>query len=1060
MSIPKLKVYRLDQSYTTSTDDDIQSIENDELLPVVPKDLNVFNAEELVGVTGHREARLVYRPGTEYFQYLPMYTEADKSKSNYKTESFKCNRMVTGQSNYNMYIRSVLKIPDTNLESLTSDKFIGYAFPDDYSQVKINLSNLSSTFAIYKCDSKSDTSWTGKKLVATAADNSVSYGWEDTSTAYENIIPSGYSISEDVTSDTVELNKYYLVVLDSTKTVYYIKEVDFWKKAPQTTFRVISTTSKNGYTDTGDIADMPINATSFHQDDYYYVEIGDTIYKQTSLWGDGTSGYDETSFYAFGTEYVGGIVFCYQKYNELSSAHSSSDVSIEPERASALTYGVSFGNVYNGNKSGRFIKASGSSASSNSMYEGNYSYKRAILPLRFLVGKSSDSSDTTYAADAEIITTTDSSYCEFTAHRNWYIDGDFKPIVMELRTDTDGSKYFVPMVEETQINTISPSFEDDGTGKKNIVKYKVTFMADYYRKGVATGYAFPKEVFLFYNEVDDRLANLFDFDYEYGVATSSNGLAFKESNKGLVYRSNDNDLTKIYKKREILAVDENYGYDSTRDLLLVIDNVGVGSVTIPKNLVQYFDRTKEGTADFTKNNPKIYFNGVKVYDGADLTDSGYTTTFTAPTAENNGSITIVPSEGHEVPKDLMIVYYEEHDVGFSQTDNQNPWCYGYRVVCYEKTKIADLFVSSHPNWVNGHLNNNVDVFIGNTKYSGTDTSTYTTDGIYPCYQEDGYNIYYTEGAVKLTEAVEQLDYTDIRNFAGQISSKIAITNATTDADLKIYYNKVIANYAYYDGLFNVLRGRLSCYSVQNGGVWYAMLEDDFYEDSQGKRIVIHTDDYIRMLFECGTVELPEILNSDRNKREVCTPLTEFDADAKSYEKINTQSDRMTIINFTPSENSDSDLILLLNRNYSGVTATVAKSEFNDTDWVRIHINWQAKVKYALKTGKVNEYEIVDDDKTEAKPCMVIGMEKSGETDDDYFKRKVDWTPMPEQANIFADVTDISEVQAAAPIYKYENDTWAYDVYFELFSVRKVINSDTKSESVTSVEFAVYRVDKE
>ena len=51
MATPKIKVYRLDRGYSSNTDNDIQQIVNDELLPIVDKNLIPSDAYILYGVT-------------------------------------------------------------------------------------------------------------------------------------------------------------------------------------------------------------------------------------------------------------------------------------------------------------------------------------------------------------------------------------------------------------------------------------------------------------------------------------------------------------------------------------------------------------------------------------------------------------------------------------------------------------------------------------------------------------------------------------------------------------------------------------------------------------------------------------------------------------------------------------------------------------------------------------------------------------------------------------------------------------------------------------------------
>jgi hypothetical protein len=78
-----------------------------------------------------------------------------------------------------------------------------------------------------------------------------------------------------------------------------------------------------------------------------------------------------------------------------------------------------------------------------------------------------------------------------------------------------------------------------------------------------------------------------------------------------------------------------------------------------------------------------------------------------------------------------------------------------------------------------------------------------------------------------------------------------------DANLKLYYNKVKYNVAYYDGIYAVVRSKLSNYSIQNGGVHYALLEDDDFVSSVDKKWVLKDDNYIRLMYESGLNELPE-----------------------------------------------------------------------------------------------------------------------------------------------------------------------------------------------------------
>jgi hypothetical protein len=113
----------------------------------------------------------------------------------------------------------------------------------------------------------------------------------------------------------------------------------------------------------------------------------------------------------------------------------------------------------------------------------------------------------------------------------------------------------------------------------------------------------------------------------------------------------------------------------------------------------------------------------------------------------------------------MLVFYEALPIHTKGTKvetnndglNKNHYILGYRVPCYEKVKSSKLFVSSFPNWVKGHLNNDLDIFVGNQQYSGVTLDETNLDAIYPSYQEDGWYAMYPEGAVQFAENITDYD---------------------------------------------------------------------------------------------------------------------------------------------------------------------------------------------------------------------------------------------------------------------------------------------------------------
>jgi hypothetical protein len=112
MAIPKIKIYRLDNNYSQLEDNDIQSISNDELLPVVPKELNPLNAEEMVGVKERRDSRMVVESEWKLIK-LPI------NETFLQSEGVQCDNWVLGKGNFKVFVKKQLK--DSSSESPASE---------------------------------------------------------------------------------------------------------------------------------------------------------------------------------------------------------------------------------------------------------------------------------------------------------------------------------------------------------------------------------------------------------------------------------------------------------------------------------------------------------------------------------------------------------------------------------------------------------------------------------------------------------------------------------------------------------------------------------------------------------------------------------------------------------------------------------------------------------------------------------------------------------------------------------------------------------------------------
>ena len=1030
---PKLKVYRLDSNYSVSNDDDIQYFENDELLPVSVKNLNPWNTEVMVGVESKSDARLTQESDENYYVDLNMAEEGG-IVSTYKTESCYCDDWVVGQENLYIYVK----------------------------KTKSGQTSSSSS-----------------------------------------------SESENVNRE----NMY---------------ESEGWYRIPSNWFRYSITKEKVFYDENGITSNIN-QATGFTYAKRIYIELGNQLFfgtKSDAWWND--EGY--SNFDAVEQVRIGYKVFHELGESGLNNFYKGNLITTPPKIR------VPFDNIYNGNKSGR-IKVENDYDSADvysddkSILEGNYFYRRSIYPLRFkiatsnlteeqienlpenqystddLIDESVEGYDpnasskyiSNYVRDAILTKHGSSCSCTFNGTLNWIIDGDAKPILMERRRsfNKDGSftnnYIFVQIDEGTQINDLKPELSTSG------VKYKISFVANFYQTATSK-FAFPNEVFLIFNENDDRIEGEFDFNYDYAkklsYADEEETISLGLNTGHVIVSENAKtfNISSFYKKSDLIAVKRNYGYVEGKFLLLDEVENSDGwidlKVIVPKHLVLNNKTNEISLFNRTENGGGIYYKANKIWDGTNLT-SDYEINWSYDNAQEQYTIVIHPTSNDiSVPEDIMIVYYEIHDIGFQKIqtfdfnetssseessnsseiieessnssesessnieyesslsssiydgatviDERNPWCFGYRIVCYQKVKNSNLFVSSFPNWVKDHLNNNVDVFVGNTLYSGTDTTNYASDGIYPNYQKSGFAVNYTEGSVHFTDAIDQLDYNDIRNFASQINSNITIENNTTDNDLKIYYQRVRANYAYYNGLYNVQRARLSCYTIQDGGFWYALLEDDYFKDSIGKRIVIRKDNYIRMLFESGTETLPKVQKSNPNQKEILTLFEEFKAKPRECVKVNTSNNRVTCINYTPDSTAYHGIVIL-NKSYTGKTTIETNlNNLNDNDDIRIHIT-------------------VDKDN-----IFNVGLVSAdNEITNNEFIQEVDWVPLPDTEDIYEGITLEDVYNNKIQRWTYTNETWFYDVIFEIFSYRyKTTVTNGKRNALNSVEFLVYKIDKE
>lgn len=1044
--IPKIKAYRLSQSFDPSNDNDIQYKSGDELVPIVKKNISLKDgaAEEMVGVKSRGDARLVV--GSASWNELTLWI--DKSKpSLIQTVEVPCDGWTLGKGNFEVLAMWSPKVPGTG-------DVVGWRVVDrmmwDVSVRDVKL--YRRTFTVSSATTFKDVWYNG-----------VLYSGEDTVTIAPGQGESSITACLDSESPLFQYCAGDTFV-EGSKVTAYAQEAHQISLA---TFRLgdmLLNSSEffnkaNGYSDFNPIIDFEATAAQEQQSQYLnririhyrkYAEYGEDPSVQIN---DESAG-DDTS-YMFG------------------SASDGLDIS----DLSTSRWRVPFGGVYNGNKSGRHVV---DPSEGMSFYEGNYMYRRRIFPLRCLVASTSAGYDALIGSNGS---------CEFTASENWYADGLLKPVVMErLLVDAGrrGERYvFKPLLEGKQITKVYVhNSNGDGTYYPS---YKITFSSSYYRLANGT-MTYPTKLYFFYNETSDSLGDIFDFRYDYGDATQFAMDGYGYENDGTVYTENTNasvlfgvDSTSgdtdpsvpvssykshAYRKKEFLAVAEGYGYDSS-----------MGDVLLSASGTDLAFTLSSGA--YVGLGLRVYVNGLLVaWEEADGTMDGVAG---YSLSKNGTTYTLSVGTGGALPNDLMVSCYEKMDVyPYPDESVRTRNIIGYRIPCYEKSKKANLFVSSYPNWLKGHLNNDLDVFFGYRLYSGMESENQTTDmSMLPNYVKAGsWHALYTEGAVQFTEEMEEYDYFDVFNFgtqtgavsvdyssffingympSGQQSSdrKTIYPNyQNIDSALKLYYNKVMYNVAHYDAVYSVARARLSNISVQGDRSTYALLEDEGFEEGVGRRWTTRTDDSLRMRFNAGQTELPDILEAGQDDKEV-VPVAVISAEAETLMRgsdrnilrVNTSDDRVTMLSYVSGGAENDRLVICLNKDTAehGIIPSV------DSGDIRIHV----------KVGMANDGEYV----------LMVGQDAGNTVTNvtlfDETVNPVTWHELPGMDDRILDgsMTDVQKTVAdggniAQYVYETPSD-WLYDVCFEPYSYRYNVPGGSeyqgnKAQPVASVEFLLYR----
>lgn len=1095
MSIPKLKVYRLDNNYSQASDNDIQSISNDQMLPIVQKNLNVFDMQEMVGVKQRSDSRMVVG-SQEPVEYEIPIDQTDKTA--YQTVPYCCQGWCLGKGNIDVFIKITNASSSSSQSSSSGEEYVKIDKKFwDYDIIKTKRYRVYLNKALNVTGAYLNNVWFQNKLQTVQTE--ISSG---------NYVQLRSSQLIDMTS----MNKI---------SIYTVDEIVF------------------------KFGDLLIRSNAYYNPSYsLYVPFHDELNIKVSV----------IPYYQL----------CQGSENIFGSSGTSNTYDISSNTYSR--YRNIFGNVYDGNKTGRKLAYKSSSSTlynteiptgslkekaAVSYYQGNYIYKRKTLPLRMIVAKrnvtdtSNQVYDNDYVFDSTAVVIDQNGTFQINADEDWYFDGLMKPIIMQkiiVGEQSESSKRKIFKQLSSDQYTMTLSYVND----KPV--YNVSFNSNYYLMQDGTTKKYPSCVFFVYNKTSDNVGNIFDFTYhditkDYNGYFSNDGRIYSnlvQSKK--IFNSDDTTSCNIFLRKQKLAVLNDYGYDSERDLLLNFDGL---TYTFNFNIPEYvsFD-----------NQMRIYVNGEKIwgyqFNGTvNLTSyivEEYQDFFEITLNSDSKQITIqlknVSENKFSTMKDLLFVYHEKHKITHVASNGTNPQFFGYRIPCYEKVKTTDLFVSSFPNWVKGHLNNDLDVFFGNTTYSGTQANGNNIDSIFPCYQKDGWYVMYPEGSVRFNQQKTEYDYFDIFNFASRVNSNITVEQnvindlaslnevnllpnyANTTTNYSLYYQKVKCNVAHYDGVYSVVRSMLSNYTVQGKKISYALLEDDDFEQVKGKRIVVRDDNYIRRMYQIGSDQMPSVLSSNLNQKEMAVPVSQIEIDGinKKYLRVNTNDDRVTVIRYNHVDQSGTGLILCFDpffteyswNEYSGRAKNITFTDLTNND-LRVHVSLNNS-KNCLCFGiqqqdnlnneaRVYYYQPVKSNFSVTDSILFVNpnMSLSGDVnvqwfnlepmEDVYDEISIDqlqtlyskqmkyidngngrvviydgevykeYDALTETSSVSESSSSSEEQDEKGKISRfiYSNKNWYYDICFEVFSYRykNETYNGINDSNIDGVQFVVYKIDK-
>lgn len=971
---PRLKVYRLDEGYSQATDNDIQTTTDDEMVPVVEKNLNPFSAEEMVGVRKRQDARLVVEDSETDLIDVPVML----SSENGFIESIApvcCEGWVLGKGNIDVYVYRQ-KTSDLGNGTLNGSAPVG-AFVGGVFHSESNGLQQEDDFTAYPYNSQTDDA-TGRWI----------------------------RLDRRFWDCTVESSHTYL---SSSEHIPYLTEQE--------------------------------DTDEEHEMDWITFRIGNLLLKSNRFFQEGYANYVPIVSNSESIQSFGKIKVRYRKYHELDGDSG--------------TRRVPFGNVYNGNKNGRCLTvgenqvhlAGGNDTVNNAVMnyrEGNYLYRRGVYPFRVKKLSMSNGS-TTVDCDPD-----------------WFMDDIMKPVVFE-QIALDATRTVLKQLTSRQVSVQYQQSNGEDS-------YLVTLNPKYYKNASR----YPETLFFAYNYVDDSIEDTFGYDFNYDYFNDGfrgSGIGYGFENRGIIGEYGLDTFTPLTTAQQIYV----------RRTAIVATSSLVHDIPLTVNGLTATFSLPEGAN----------FSQIRLYeDGVLVDDSRYEVT------ESSGTVTVTWSDG-EAPSEFLLVYYKEVPiVGIDSITTEG--CIGVRLPCYEKVKSSTLFVSSFPNWLKGHVNNDLDVFYGNKLYSGTQlsgTSLVDYHDIYPCYIKDGWYAMYAEGAVEFATEQTENDYFDIFNYgvstavtsATDIAGTVAASTTTTPnyltgaGRLMLEYYKVRYNVARHDGIYTVKRGVMTNYSNKNGVSRYALLDGSEY--AVGKKWLRREDSVIRRVFECANDEIPKIIRVDAPESIANGGLSLLKDVVMSDGEIRivgTDSDRVSLFSIpygahvvmvvppTPTEAGEGDFASQGARIHVKVGRFLVGSSEQDCLAIGMESDPQSTtVGNLFDEDTLVEWAYLPD----CEDNLIGSLAQNGESYDGVPISAVQtgtitiggsplayWTD--DESNSSSVVNGLAPVSGDAMLRRYRwrgDSVMMYDMFFEVMSYRYNTPHERAGEGVSCVELVAYRV---